>query len=203
VSKSKFDWDGLRAQAEDYLAEQSAAIGKFAAKAAPLFEAMWTKVEGSQSRRRRPNISLRLIMAGQPLAKLVTLPYWRASSHSQTILTDRLYLEMLVEEAAADAEPGKKWTRQCAASIEAGGILKPTLIRKAILTDLQRVVATLEDFVASPTAVLARSHDWCCCCGRTLTDEVSRARGIGPECIKLCELVVWLTERSLVCLEES
>lgn len=27
----------------------------------------------------------------------------------------------------------------------------------------------------------------CCCCGATLTDEVSKLRGIGPECIKKIE----------------
>lgn len=45
-------------------------------------------------------------------------------------------------------------------------------------------LGTMEDYLRDPRAVLARSHDNCCCCGRGLTDELSMSRGIGPECIK-------------------
>jgi hypothetical protein len=49
---------------------------------------------------------------------------------------------------------------------------------------LRRAVAVMDDFLADRRAVFARSHNNCCVCGRSLTDEQSRARGIGPECIK-------------------
>ena len=32
-----------------------------------------------------------------------------------------------------------------------------------------------------------RAQGICCCCGASLTDEVSKLRGIGPECIKKIE----------------
>ena len=38
-------------------------------------------------------------------------------------------------------------------------------------------------FVADPFQVFGVSRDWCCNCCRRLTDEVSRCRGIGPECL--------------------
>lgn len=38
-------------------------------------------------------------------------------------------------------------------------------------------------FVADPQSVIARNTDNCCCCGKSLRDEVSRARGVGPECL--------------------
>lgn len=57
-------------------------------------------------------------------------------------------------------------------------------IHTSAVTDLLTALGTMEDYLRDPRAVLARSHDNCCCCGRRLTDELSRSRGIGPECIK-------------------
>jgi hypothetical protein len=55
------------------------------------------------------------------------------------------------------------------------------------------------DWRQNPGAVLARSTDHCCVCGRVLTDPVSRGRGIGPECSKqfaeqLGPLMAWAAE---------
>jgi hypothetical protein len=38
-------------------------------------------------------------------------------------------------------------------------------------------------FVDDPQSVISRNTDNCCCCGKSLRDEVSRARGVGPECL--------------------
>lgn len=38
-------------------------------------------------------------------------------------------------------------------------------------------------FVDDPQSVIARNTNNCCCCGKSLRDEVSRARGVGPECL--------------------
>jgi Family of unknown function (DUF6011) len=46
------------------------------------------------------------------------------------------------------------------------------------------VLQAMEDFLENAPAVFARSHDHCCCCGKHLTDTLSRSRGIGPECIQ-------------------
>jgi hypothetical protein len=64
---------------------------------------------------------------------------------------------------------------------------------------LTTLVQLLRDWRENPGAVLARSTDHCCCCGRVLTEPVSRGRGIGPECIKqfpqqLAVLMAWAAE---------
>lgn len=38
-------------------------------------------------------------------------------------------------------------------------------------------------FVDDPQSVISRNTANCCCCGKSLRDEVSRARGVGPECL--------------------
>lgn len=39
-------------------------------------------------------------------------------------------------------------------------------------------------FVVDPFVVIEKNKDNCCCCGKGLVDEISRARGIGPECLQ-------------------
>ena len=43
---------------------------------------------------------------------------------------------------------------------------------------------TLREFADNPAKVLRRSSDSCAICDRRLTDPVSQARGVGPECMK-------------------
>ena len=45
------------------------------------------------------------------------------------------------------------------------------------------LVEMARSFLADPQSVIARNTDNCCCCGKALRDEVSRARGVGPECL--------------------
>jgi hypothetical protein len=64
---------------------------------------------------------------------------------------------------------------------------------------LTTLVQLLRDWRQNPGAVLARSTDHCCCCGRALSDPTSRGRGIGPECCKqfsgqLGPLMAWAAE---------
>jgi hypothetical protein len=49
---------------------------------------------------------------------------------------------------------------------------------------LQRMAGVMREFLDDSRAVLARSRDSCAICGRPLTDGLSMARGIGPECIR-------------------
>lgn len=195
-SNGMINWSELRQQAHAYLWEHDQTADAFRDAIQPLFTSMWEKTKRPVAR--RPNISLRLVANGLPLAKLVVLPVWSPST--KTIRPERLRMELMVErQVTAKGQPAKKWTRQVTASIN--DIFEAGAIRPSVLEDLSRVVATMKDFNRNKQTVLARSHDWCCCCGRTLTDEVSRARGIGPECIKLIDMVLWLTDQSLVCQE--
>jgi hypothetical protein len=43
---------------------------------------------------------------------------------------------------------------------------------------------TLREFAENPAKVLRRSTGSCSICDRRLTDPVSQARGVGPECMK-------------------
>lgn len=45
------------------------------------------------------------------------------------------------------------------------------------------LVEMAELFAVDPYRVIEKNTDNCCCCGKGLTDEVSRGRGIGPECM--------------------
>lgn len=45
------------------------------------------------------------------------------------------------------------------------------------------IVEMAKLFVADPQSVIAKNTNNCCVCGKALRDEVSRARGVGPECL--------------------
>lgn len=49
---------------------------------------------------------------------------------------------------------------------------------------LHEFISTVNDFILFPWQVFGRSKDNCCCCGKRLTDDSSRAKGIGPECLR-------------------
>jgi hypothetical protein len=53
---------------------------------------------------------------------------------------------------------------------------------------VEAFVEMVNYFVLFPWQVFAKSKDRCCVCRKSLTDEVSRSRGIGPECIKSVSL---------------
>jgi hypothetical protein len=63
---------------------------------------------------------------------------------------------------------------------------------KSAEEDARRVVGTIREFLDDSRTVLARGYDHCCICGRGLTDELSRSRGIGPECIQKADIVAVL-----------
>lgn len=50
---------------------------------------------------------------------------------------------------------------------------------------LENFAQTSKEFVLFPWQVLSRSKDHCCICGKNLTDEISRGRGIGPDCLRV------------------
>jgi hypothetical protein len=151
---------------------------------------------------RKPNISLRLIVAGEPVAKLIVLPGW--SPYSKTLDCSYVRCELLTErDVETPKGPGKKWDEQIAVKIDDQG---PSLCsyRRSVVDDLERVVSTIGDYLNDRSAVLARAHDHCSICGRPLTDELSRSRGIGPECIvKLPSILAVITDQSIVVPEAS
>jgi len=55
---------------------------------------------------------------------------------------------------------------------------------KASPDALNKFAELVDTFVRSPEKVFEASKDHCCFCGRKLTDQLSRCRGIGPECLE-------------------
>ncbi|HEX4144540.1 MAG TPA: DUF6011 domain-containing protein [Pirellulales bacterium] len=49
---------------------------------------------------------------------------------------------------------------------------------------LDNFIEMVRYFVLRPQDVFRRASDHCCCCGRRLQDQLSRTRGIGPECLQ-------------------
>lgn len=49
---------------------------------------------------------------------------------------------------------------------------------------VQNFAQTAREFVLFPWQVFSRSANHCCICGKPLIDDISRGRGIGPECLR-------------------
>jgi hypothetical protein len=80
-----------------------------------------------------------------------------------------------------------------------GRIRRQRFVSSQVDAALTTLVQLLHDWRQNPGAVLARSTDHCCICGRVLTDPISRAHGIGPECVRhlppqLGVLMAWTAE---------
>jgi hypothetical protein len=50
--------------------------------------------------------------------------------------------------------------------------------------NLKAICETADSLLRNPLATFGQQADRCVCCHRSLTDLISRTRGIGPECIK-------------------
>ncbi|MGI6417258.1 MAG: DUF6011 domain-containing protein [Thermoguttaceae bacterium] len=61
----------------------------------------------------------------------------------------------------------------------------------------QRLVQTIAAYLSDPKSTLANPSENCNLCGRALTDDVSRLRGFGPECVRAIGMLVFLTETIL------
>jgi hypothetical protein len=74
--------------------------------------------------------------------------------------------------------------------------VKKTRWLRDISLSIQAATALVKmagNFVADPRSVIEKNKNNCCCCGKGLTDQVSRARGIGPECLERINTVFGLT----------
>jgi hypothetical protein len=175
------------------LGAHASVLEQFRGQVAALFAAMHQRVASDgRPLSRKPNVSLRLIANGEPVAKLIVLPHW--SSWHKCLDRDTITTE-LIEERVVDTPQGHGKVRRRAFTAQAAGWPGWRACRyysSTALADLARVVDTITAFVTDTRAVLARNHDYCALCGRHLTDELSRSRGIGPECIQIAPMLVVL-----------
>jgi Family of unknown function (DUF6011) len=175
---NRMDWTTVRQEANAVLTANTN-VEAFRQHMRTLFNAM---LEGSEPPYlRRPTASLRLICHTEPPSKVVVHPAWLGR---RSVDLDRIDCELLQERiTTVKGQPARKFDRLLTLRVtpteRAVNIIGPDVVN-----DLSTVLGTIDDFLDAPGAVMARSHDNCCCCGRGLRDELSRSRGIGPECIK-------------------
>jgi hypothetical protein len=198
---NQIDWKGLSKRANIYLTGHVEVLERFRDTAEGIFRPMWDKVREERSPViRRPNISLRLIASGDPAAKLLVLPHWSKSKGGGHLYCHHLHLEFLTETAVHTPEgDALSWSKRLAFDILPKCFLAFSLpdmrqvppdvfrlkrIGTNVIEEMRRSVAVLDDFLTDRRQVFARSHDNCCVCGRSLADEQSKSRGIGPECVK-------------------
>ena len=197
------EWELRRATVDGYLQEafQRGPLAAFRHRMEPFFEAM--RERANEPYKRRPNISLRLICAGDPPAKVIVLPLLRGRHKELHLVCSEQHLELLEEREVITREgPAKKFSQMLTVKLRPDCATSGT-ISVTVYDEVRRLVATIADFMDNPAAVLARSHDRCCICGRGLTDELSRSRGIGPECIKKVDMFAFFTKDSLVQPEQA
>jgi hypothetical protein len=187
-------WNRVWSEANDLLAKNAELLERFRAEMETLFRAL----EGDKTTHsRKPQIGLRLIADGEPAGKVIIMPVW--SRYRKVLDCSQVTYRMLEErDVETDKGPGKKWSERIKIS-PSRGQLKVVAIDNGDVDDVRRILSTLRSFLDDRRAVLARCHDRCAMCNRRLTDELSRSRGIGPECIrKLPWITAVLTQRSII-----
>jgi hypothetical protein len=188
--KMKREWAEIRSATNEFLAQNEGLFESFRERLTALFEAMR---EDKEPFTRRPNISLRLIASGSPLAKLITLPHMRHDATGGYLVPARHAIELMEQKPIqAQGKDAVQFQKKMDFENVVGKPRRVNYIYKSALDDAHRVIATIRDFLDDSRAVLARGCDHCCICGRGLTDELSRSRGIGPECIKSTNIVAIL-----------
>jgi hypothetical protein len=193
------EWDERARRANAYLDANLTTLAGFRERLTPLFKQMLESARKPFTR--RPNVSLRLVAPGEPKAKLIALPQWLP--REKAARSGVIDLELLTEEVVRTrCGPALKWGKRLEITLAPWGARR---LRTPwnVVQEQERAVGTMADFLENPGAVLARNRDNCAICGRGLTDERSRARGIGPECIQLTDFFLYQTTRSIVEAEQE
>ena len=124
---------------------------------------------------RRPAFSVRLPVVGDPPAILAVAPGWNPVQ--KVVCPDLLVFDFTVERIPGNAATELTFSFN-------GATPRPgQWSRRWVDESVARVLDTVRAFLADPAQVFAQASDHCCICGRSLTDPVSRGRGIGPECL--------------------
>jgi hypothetical protein len=107
------------------------------------------------------------------------------------MLYDSVYIDCVsITEIPSKDRPILKHEKVCSLRLAANGQLSSKggwSFRDAPIA-VHEFVNVAKDFVLFPWQVFGRSTDYCCCCRKYLTDDTSRSRGIGPECLRSAAL---------------
>jgi hypothetical protein len=143
---------------------------------------------------RRPSLTLTLPFPGEPPARVVLRPAWNATA--RTVNPERVGAEVLVERI----EVGQ--TRLRSREVTLGWFFGEIRLAGWSVTwgaeSMARAAAVAADFLVDPFATFSRSSDHCCICRRVLKDALSRARGIGPECLRYMDVFRRMVEGQLI-----
>ncbi len=143
---------------------------------------------------RRPLISLRLPVEGEPPAHLTISPGW-VGGDSKQFVPEVVTFELVAERVKLGGRVLPN--RDVVVSRNAAGVRLGRFYLRWGEESLARLIDTVARFEADPAAAFRASRTRCCICRRRLTDAASCARGIGPECLKDAEGFVRLLERKM------
>lgn len=105
---------------------------------------------------------------------------------------DTIYLDCvsIIEMPPKDGRPVLKHQKACKLKLNEAGQLvwSGAWYHRFAPIAVHEFISTVSDFILFPWQIFSRSKDRCCCCGKWLTDDISRSRGIGPECLRSAAL---------------
>jgi hypothetical protein len=171
----------LACYAGDFARLHEVASGFFAAESA------------GKTYERRPNLSLRLAVEGEPPARLLIHPGW--VPYHKELDTSRVELELMHEETTPEGKTKRRLELSVYLKTASGAKAGRYYLSQRGVDSAHRLAESVAAFLRNPAQEFARSAEWCCICGRALTDGVSRARGIGPECLRQASGFRRLVER--------
>jgi len=96
----------------------------------------------------------------------------------------------ITEMPSQSGRPVLKHTKACKLRLDESGQLSQhgTWYYRYAPIAVHEFVNVVSDFILFPWQIFGRSKDNCCCCRKPLTDDTSRSRGIGPECLRSAAL---------------
>jgi hypothetical protein len=149
--------------------------------------------KGKEPFDRKPPVGLTLVVAGDPFQKLIAHPRVRHDATGGYLVPEQHSIELFEMKAGTGVGVvAPVYFKKLDFADTGPRAFRLGTIYKSAADDARRVVETIGEFLTDARVVLARGCDHCCICGRSLTDEVSRSRGIGPECFRKEELIAVL-----------
>lgn len=126
---------------------------------------------------RRPPLSLTIPAAGDPIGWLIVYPGW--DKKAKYLHHHHINIELMVERVAGKPTSEMEIRIPCCMFIEphSWSILWGE-------EGISRVTEAASAFLHDPLATFTKAVGHCCICRHKLKDEVSKARGIGPECLR-------------------
>lgn len=174
--KRQFDWISW----QEYLDAQSCVLLPLREYLAGFFTSINTPPDEGYVR--RPLIGLRLEVGDNTIVAIRpgwTPPRKRIINGEVSILKPgKVHPQVITLELL---DPRKSLSLRLAEGKTSPGYVKWDMDTNR--RNLRLVAETAHALLTDPMMLFSRQADHCCRCGRSLSDLVSRTRGIGPECI--------------------